>query len=76
MSLGQRPILTASDQPEQPIRPRPLMKRARTNSKPQSNETGDLADAQHRRLEPYLPPGEPRTERLNAPHRRVLNGIL
>jgi transposase len=37
---------------------------------------GDLTDAQWRRLEPHLPPEEPRTGRPNAPHRRIINGIL
>ena len=37
---------------------------------------GDLTDAQWRRLEPHLPPEEPRTGRPNAPHRRITNGIL
>jgi transposase len=35
-----------------------------------------LTEAQLRRLEPYLPPEKPRTGRPNAPHRRILNGIL
>ncbi len=37
---------------------------------------GDLTDAQWRRLEPHLPPEKPRTGRPNAPHRRIINGIL
>ena len=37
---------------------------------------GDLTDAQWRRLEPHLPPEEPRTGRPNAPRRRITNGIL
>ncbi len=37
---------------------------------------GDLTDAQWRRLEPHLPPEKPRTGRPNAPHRRIVNGIL
>ena len=35
-----------------------------------------MTDAQWRRLEPHLPPEEPRTGRPNAPHRRIINGIL
>jgi transposase len=37
---------------------------------------GDLTDAQWRRLEPHLPPERPRTGRPNAPHRRIIDGIL
>jgi transposase len=37
---------------------------------------GDLTDAQWGRLEPHLPPERPRTGRPNAPHRRIINGIL
>ena len=37
---------------------------------------GDLADAQWRRLEPHLPPEKPWTGHPNAPHRRIINGIL
>ena len=37
---------------------------------------GDLTDAQWRRLEPYLPPEKPWTGHPNAPHRRIVNGIL
>jgi transposase len=35
-----------------------------------------LTDVQWRRLEPHLPPEKPWTGRSNAPHRRILNGIL
>ena len=37
---------------------------------------GDLTDAQWRRLEPHLPPEKPWTGQPNAPHRRIINGIL
>ena len=37
---------------------------------------GDLTDAQWRHLEPRLPPEKPRTGRPNAPHRRIIDGIL
>ena len=37
---------------------------------------GDLTGARWRRLEPHLPPEKPRTGRPNAPHRRIINGIL
>jgi transposase len=37
---------------------------------------GDLTDAQWRRLEPHLPPEKPWTGHPNAPHRRIINGIL
>jgi transposase len=35
-----------------------------------------LTDAQWRRLEPYLPPEKPWTGHPNAPHQRIINGIL
>jgi transposase len=35
-----------------------------------------LTDAQWRRLEPHLPPEKPWTGRRNAPHRRIINGML
>ncbi len=35
-----------------------------------------MTGARWRRLEPHLPPEKPRTGRSNAPHRRILNGIL
>ncbi|BFL66111.1 hypothetical protein SKB0092_43960 (plasmid) [Roseomonas mucosa] len=35
-----------------------------------------MTEAQWRRLEPHLPPEKPQTGRPNAPHRRILNGIL
>ena len=35
-----------------------------------------MADAQWRRLEPHLPPEKPWTGPPNAPHRRIINGIL
>ena len=37
---------------------------------------GELTDAQWRRLEPHLPPEKPWTGHPNAPHRRIINGIL
>jgi transposase len=37
---------------------------------------GDLTDAQWRRLEPHLPPEKPWTGHPNAPHRRIIDGIL
>ncbi len=37
---------------------------------------GELTGARWRRLEPHLPPEKPWTGRSNAPHRRILNGIL
>ena len=37
---------------------------------------GDLTDAQWLRLEPHLPPEKPWTGHPNAPHRRIINGIL
>jgi transposase len=35
-----------------------------------------LTEVQWRRLEPHLPPVKPRTGRPNAPHRRIIDGIL
>jgi transposase len=35
-----------------------------------------LTDAQWRHLEPHLPPERPWTGHPNAPHRRIINGIL
>src|SRR3954465_1796799 len=36
----------------------------------------DLTDAQWRRLEPHLPSEKPWTGHPNAPHRRIIDGIL
>ena len=37
---------------------------------------GDLPDARWGRLAAHLPPEKPWTGRPNAPHRRIINGIL
>jgi transposase len=36
----------------------------------------DVTEAQWRSLEPHLPPEKARTGRPNAPHRRIIKGIL